>query len=252
MDNTIKTQGIVIKSSKFKENSKILTVFTQELGKVSIMAQGAMKPNSKALVYSEAFSTSEFILKKGRNFYYIISVDLIDSHYYLRESIDVMAVGFYFLDLVDKSIPEAEKNEKIYKMIIVALENLGNNIINRLDLVLGYELKLISLIGYKPYLLNCIDCHTSNSIHWYFDNEKGGILCSNCKTRDSQYIDSLYIRQMINYISLPFNKLSNDIMNYDDKLKLNVLIYKYILDKLDIKELKSWNMLKDVFENSIT
>lgn len=252
MDDNIKTQGIVIKSTKFKENSKILTVFTRELGEISIMAQGAMKPNSKALVYSEVFSQSEFILKKGKNFYYILSADLIDSHYYLRESIDAMAIGFYFLDLVDKSIPEAEKNEKIYNMIIVALDNLRNNIINHLDLVLGFELKLISLIGYKPHLSNCIDCHTEKSSHWYFDNEKGGILCLNCKTRESKYIDSAYIKYMIKYISLPFNKLPSEMINHDNKLKLNNLIYKYILDKLDIKELKSWNMLKDVFENSIT
>lgn len=252
MEDTIKTHGIVIKSAKFKENSKILTAFTQELGKISIMAQGAMKPNSKALAYSEVFSTSEFILKKGRNFYYIVSADLIDSHYYLRESIDTMAAGFYFLDLIDKSIPEAEKNERIYNMVMVALDNLGNKTVNHIDLVLGFELKLISLIGYKPYLLNCINCHTTNSTHWYFDNEQGGIICSNCKTNGSKYIDSMYINQMINYISLPFDKMPNDTINYDDKLKLNNLVYKYILNKLDINELKSWNILKDIFENSTT
>ncbi|NMR89252.1 DNA repair protein RecO, partial [Vibrio parahaemolyticus] len=37
MDN-IKTSGIVIKSKKYKESSKILTVFTYELGKINILA----------------------------------------------------------------------------------------------------------------------------------------------------------------------------------------------------------------------
>ncbi len=252
MEETLKTEGIVIKSSRFKENSKILTVLTQRFGKINIMAQGVMKPNSKALAYSEVFSTSEFILKKGRNFYYIISADLINSHYFLRESIEKMAVGFYFLDLVDKSIPEEEINIKIYNMLIVALNNLEGREVDYIDLVLGFELKLISLIGYKPYLVNCMDCHTNNSNSWYFDIEQGGILCSNCKTKESKYIDYKHVNKMSRYINLPFNELSNDTVNSEDKYKLHNLVYKYIQTKLDIREIKSWNILKDLFENSIT
>jgi len=250
MDN-IKTSGIVIKAKKYKESSKILTVFTYELGKINILAQGVLKPNSNALAYSEIFSTSDFILKKGRNFYYIVGADLINSNYSLRESIESMAIGFYLIDLVDKAIPEEEKNDKIYNMLTKALEIIQKGSITNIDLILAFELKLISFVGYKPDLTSCIECQTLKSTQWYFDIEKGGILCSKCKNKSSIKIEKKFIRQMIEYINLPFDNINSEIIIYQDKLIMQETLYKYILDKLDIKDLKSWSLARELLENSL-
>ena len=40
---TIKTRGIVIKTQDYKENDKLVWIFTEDLGKITAIAKGAEK-----------------------------------------------------------------------------------------------------------------------------------------------------------------------------------------------------------------
>ena len=63
--NLIKVKGIVIKEISFKENDKIITLLTDNLGKISCIARGAKKTNSTLLACSQFLVYSEFVLFKG-------------------------------------------------------------------------------------------------------------------------------------------------------------------------------------------
>ena len=43
----IKVNGIVVKSSDYKDNDKLVTLVTFELGKITCLARGVKKPNAK-------------------------------------------------------------------------------------------------------------------------------------------------------------------------------------------------------------
>src|SRR5690554_3821370 len=118
----IRTKGIVLSGIKYKESSKILKVYTKELGKISIMAQGVMKPKSQYLSSTEIFSISDFQLKKGKSFYYIESCDLDESNYTLRQDMDKMILGFYVMELIDKSIPDEEENNIIFDLLLKTIK----------------------------------------------------------------------------------------------------------------------------------
>ena len=111
----IKTEGIVLNEIRYKETSKILNIYTKELGKVTVMAQGAFRPKSSLMASTQSFTLSEFYLKKGRNFYYINNSDVLDSYYSIRENMERMIYGFYILELIEKSTPFEEENERIQK-----------------------------------------------------------------------------------------------------------------------------------------
>ncbi|MDO7202942.1 DNA repair protein RecO [Paraclostridium bifermentans] len=52
----VNTQGIVLRSARYKENDLILTIFTRKLGKISAIAKGAKRNKSSLLSSSQVFS----------------------------------------------------------------------------------------------------------------------------------------------------------------------------------------------------
>ena len=46
-----------------------------------------------------------------------------------------------------------------------------------------YELRLMSLIGYMPQVLECVNCGSKEKIH-HFNIKMGGVLCDDCMHED--------------------------------------------------------------------
>ena len=117
----IKTEGVVLGEVRFKDTSKILTLYTRKLGKISVMAQGAYRPKSQLIATTQPFSYCEFQLQKGRNFYYISQADLVESFYSIRDNMERIIFGFYILELLEKSTPDEEENEKLFMLLVKGL-----------------------------------------------------------------------------------------------------------------------------------
>lgn len=241
----IRTEGIVLNEMKYKETSKILTVYTNELGKISIMAQGASKPKSRMIALTQSFSYSEFQLRRGRNFYYLNQGDLIDSFYSIRDNMERIVYGYYILELMDKSTPIEEKNEKIFMLLKKGLHTLATIDKDYLKLIVAYELKYISFLGYRPCLNNCVICSRKESSDYRFSNIYGGLICQECFHQDgsSKFMDSNTLDALNELMFAKFEDLEN--LNIDsDSLKIaHQLLVNYILYNIDRKEFKSLSLL---------
>ena len=90
----IKTTGIVIKEIDFKDNDKIITILTKDLGKISAMVKGAKRTNSPYLASSQYLVYSEFVLFQGKTFYHVNSTTVIDTFYDLRVDYDKLNYAF--------------------------------------------------------------------------------------------------------------------------------------------------------------
>ena len=97
----LRTEGIVLKEMRYKDTSKILSIYTKKYGKITAMARGAYRPKSKIIANTQLFSYNEYQLYKGRNFYYINQADIIDSFYDIRERIERVVYGQYMLELIE-------------------------------------------------------------------------------------------------------------------------------------------------------
>lgn len=108
----LKTEGIVLKEMRYKDTSKILSIFTKRYGKIAVMARGAYRPKSQIIANTQPFSYNEYQLYKGKNFYYLNQADIIDSFYDIREKIERVVYGQYMLELIEKSMEDGQENPK--------------------------------------------------------------------------------------------------------------------------------------------
>ncbi len=80
----IKTEGIVLHSFDFKENQKIVTLFTEDAGKICLI----MTKKTGNLGLTTPFSKGEYIYTKGKSdLYRFYDGTVLDNHILLRSSL---------------------------------------------------------------------------------------------------------------------------------------------------------------------
>lgn len=153
-----KVKGIVIKETSYKDNDKIITILTDTLGKVSVMAKGAKKTNSPNLASSQYLVYSEFVLYKSTNYYYINSSEVINMFYNLRIDFEKLNIAFEFTKLVYSVTDENQDTSDILKLLLNTLY-----VIDKLNkdpkLVTAiFKIKLLGILGFTPRLDVCNSC----------------------------------------------------------------------------------------------
>ncbi len=246
-----KVEGIVVRELRFKETSKILTIYTNKYGKISAMARGAYNPKSSLIASTQSFSYNEYSLYKGRNFYYINQADVIDSFYSIREDINRMMYGSYLLELINLSTVEEDRNEKLFFLLLKGLSILSKTKKSFLKLILSYELKYISFLGYRPSLDRCIVCNREDFKKIKFSINKGGIICPSCQSIEPycEYMDFDMYKAMKMLLYTPLDQVFAINISGDTMFKLHEIMVKYILNKIERKQFNSLKMLGSMEKN---
>lgn len=244
----VRTEGIVLREMNYGETSKILTIYTRELGKISVMVKGATSPRSKFIANTQVFSLNEFRLKKGKNFYYIIDADLLDSYYGMRENIERVSYGYYILELMDKSVAMEQESKLLYELLKKALKILSALEDNYLKFILGYEVKFISFLGYRPVLDNCLNCSSTNFKALRFSLDNGGILCEKCFNLDrfSRPISREIYVIIYSALYSSLEELYKIEASREDLNLAHNLLVDYILYSIDRKKFNSLVFLETI------
>lgn len=244
----LKTEAIVLSEIRYKDTSKILNIYTKKYGRISVMAQGAYKPKSVLIASTQSFSHSELYLQKNGEYYYINQADLLDSYYDIRENMNRMFYGYYLLELINKSTPLEEENEKLFLLLQKGLKILSSLNKDYLRFILSYELKFISFLGYRPNMSNCVICGSDENYNIRFSIIEGGVICNNCfeKDRRSIYLDNEMYKAFNSLLFTPLDKLEDLNISIDIVKDLHKIIVDYILYNIDRSEFKSLDLLHSI------
>ena len=128
------------------------------------------------------------------------------------EDLELFAWGSYLLEYTDAVLPQETPNPELFDLLIGTLEELDSQK-SVLPLVLGYQLDALSLSGYEPNLLSCVDCGAEIPGESYFSVMRGGAVCGDCSTQKNsslisrQFLEDrdsmdVYLSQVLKYIKL--------------------------------------------------
>ncbi|MFQ5483685.1 MAG: DNA repair protein RecO, partial [Nitrospinaceae bacterium] len=122
--------------------------------------------------------------KETQELYRLSQCDILTSFQTLRENPESCFTGVYFLELVDTLTREGESDPRLFEFLLSALNQMeplaGKVLLCRL-----FELRLLSLLGYKPRLNECYRCGQIPDSVWVgfrFGNQ--GIFCGSCQTQE--------------------------------------------------------------------
>lgn len=247
----VKSEGIVLRETKFEETDKILNIFSLKHGKIHAIARGALRPRSPFIASSQVFSYSEYTFYKGKNFYHMSQGDILNSFYDIREDMNRLLYGTYLLELVDSSIVEEEPNEKLFKLLIKALSVLSNMDDDFLKFIISFEIKYISFLGFRPCLDSCVICGKDINETLRFSIKQGGIICEDCfgLEKTSRYMDKSMLKYLKLLLYTSLDNLGEIKLPKDVMTKLQDILVQYILTCIEKDHFNSLNFIKSIEKN---
>lgn len=240
----LKTKGIVLKEVNVGETDKIITILSDSKGKIQASVRGARRNKSYFNVPTQLFSYSDFTLYKGKNMYRVSQIELIESFYNIRDSLDKLCLGSYFAELTTKVIEENSPNQELLRLLLNTLYILSVTEKKLIFLKVVYEIRLLKIIGFQPNITECTKCG-NNDGNFYFDSYIGGLVCQECIEKNSIKIVNGTIAAM-KYILYSSDKKIFSFSVSDKVLKeLNKISQDFISKQININ-FKTQKMLNAV------
>ncbi|MDY3118886.1 MAG: DNA repair protein RecO [Peptoniphilus sp.] len=145
----IERQGVVLSSAPYGESDRIVRLYTERAGKLSVLVKGAKSRHSSTVALTETFTFGLYRLSLGKTFYYLNSGKILQANLGLRENYDLLIYASALVEIVDKSSMEGEGTARIFSLIRKALHelSLGDN---PLPIFLAFLVKYLSFMGYRP------------------------------------------------------------------------------------------------------
>jgi DNA repair protein RecO (recombination protein O) len=173
-------EAVIIRRIKLGEADRILTIFTRDRGKISVIAKGSRRPQSKLGGHVELLTHSQLLLARGRNLDIITQAQTINSFMPLKEDLRRMSCGLYLSELVDAFTEEHVEDRQLFEMLVHAMNELCEAKNNE-TLLRYFELRLLDHTGYRPQFDKCANCNQPiQPVTNFFTASQGGVLCVDC------------------------------------------------------------------------
>jgi DNA repair protein RecO (recombination protein O) len=184
----VSTDAIVLKSMKFKETSLIVTVYSEQFGKLSVLAKGARGSKSKFGAALQPFSLSHFVLykKELRDLQLLSQADLVMEFRHVVETPQCTAFGFVMIEYINAIVQGEERQPKLYGLLKTALETLDFNRKHEGNILLRFLMDLCAAEGFGIDFDFCLSCRRPHAeigetqAPMHFETMDGGFYCPRC------------------------------------------------------------------------
>lgn len=225
MSSTYLTSGIVLKRRDWREYDRLVTIFTEEYGKIDAVARGVRKIVSKLAGHLEPMSYSSFMLARGRMFDVLATSIKLSSFRIPQTDVLAFALSSYFFEAVDRLTRANQADRELFRLLVEFLHILeatveeGNRATDfQRVLVMEYFMfQLLKQLGYAPMLDRCsVGSEELTKEPFSLSPKHGGLTCSD--HRGSETFVTPVSRQSVEVLRLMADKelAAVRLMNRED------------------------------------
>lgn len=239
----VKSSAVVIKTQDYKENDKLVWLYTSEHGKVSTIARGAKRSRSKFLSITLPLCYGEYVYFKGKGLANLQEGKIIESFQGLLENLDKLTYSTYICELIDIATIEGEANRWLFKEFVTTLYLLNTDALDYEMLVRSFELKLLKATGYGLNLDRCVMCKKQITASDYISLSYYGGVCDECQRIHGMYISKGAYSALRFLSNTPSDKVYRLNLNSNIKKEIEKVI-TFIISNNYARRPKSLEMLK--------
>ena len=223
----IKIEAVVISEQSFGETSKILKLFTKDLGIISVMSKGCKKIKSPLYEGSNKLVVGNFDITYKENAMSILTgtsiIKIFKNIVMDYHDLDRKMYAFYITDLIVQVLKQekitVEEINKIYDLYLSSLYKIDEKLNPKIiyDIV---KLKYLEFLGVKPSIDCCSNCGSKEIVTC--SSKTYGFICKNCYT-DELILknDTLKMIRMLYYVDI--NKIKK--LEIDSEILKEVEIF---------------------------
>lgn len=186
MSMIVTTEAVVLSKSDFSNTSKIVTLYTEKLGKIAAIVKGGRDKNSKIGRTVEVLNIISVVLynKDSREVQLLTSADMVSHLPEIHEDYSTLIYCQATIELFYHLIKEHEENPRLFNGLKKILLRFNQRNENPGTIFLRFLVFFIEIIGYEISTGLCQNC--GNQIQeseqvWF--NSINGIVCRNCSEK---------------------------------------------------------------------
>ena len=201
------TNAIVVRRADYRENDRMITLFSPTLGRIDALCRGCRRQKSPLMAASELFCCGEYVLYQAGERTTVVSCAVTDTYYALRADYERLSHGMYCLELCSAAIQPKQENERLFLLLLKSLAHLCYGDVPPRRVTAVFLMGMTSLLGFRPQVGRCAKCSTpilqakgqENTLIAAFSPEHGGVLCPGCSAvercclteRDVRYLQAI-------------------------------------------------------------
>lgn len=149
----ITTKALVLRTVDYKESDKILTLFTQDQGKLTASARGCRKKGSAIAAGCQLLAWSEMVLYDYQGRWSVKEAATRRLFRGVPGDIERLALACYFAEVAELLAVEGEPAPELLSLTLNSLHALDRMRDKPLPLVkAAFEWKAMALAGYEPLI----------------------------------------------------------------------------------------------------
>lgn len=182
----LSTPAILLRRIDYGDYDLIITLFTFDEGKISVIAKSAKKSTKRFSGVLEIFSVLNVVYRTSqrKGLPVLQAAALKHPFQHIRENIKKTAYASYWAELINQWLEEGEKQIQLYLLFQQVLEKLDQDHLPEETLSILFQMRFMKLSGFYPNLEHCSVCRMEmekmRKNRVTFDLVKGGLLCEKC------------------------------------------------------------------------
>jgi DNA repair protein RecO (recombination protein O) len=241
----VKSEGIVLKAGRLRETSKIVNLYTDRFGKLTVVAKGALKPGSRFGADLEGCNHILAVIyrREGKEIDYLSSTDILNDFPKTKAELPKWTAACGACELVDKATSGEEAQAQLFASLLGTLKGIEYSTSGRVAVHFWhFVLRLLEILGYRPDFSSCVKCRKRvEEDEVLFSAADGGLVCRNCSI-EAEFYHKLS-RSTAGKVSLLQKRRSENLsrinLTRSEKEEIRRVLpafWKYHLgDKLDLK-----------------
>lgn len=169
----IKTDAFVLKSFKYGESSKIVTLFTRDFGKMNAIVKGVRNYKSRICGTMESMNyiAAVIYLKENRELQLVSNAEYKRSFPGIICDIDKLEIAFKIIELLNKSVTENYINTHIFDLLLQVFSGLEKADKSYSNFTLYFLINLSKILGMTPdFSKNYSEYETFFSLNEFYMN----------------------------------------------------------------------------------
>lgn len=246
-----KTDAVILHSRKQGETSKIVSMYTLDFGKLSLMAKGSRGIRSKHMGALETFSHVSilFYYKEERGLQYLSQVSLLSRFRNLLNELGKLSLASIPCEMIMKAEDDGHPNPELYTLLLDTLQAIDQAQTGSKQIIRAFKLKYLSLSGFAPDF-KCMHCGKSElDPVSRFSISKGGYTCASCPPPDSPVhsMNRHAIELLRWFMRAPLEQANRAVCSRKTGLQLDHFLHDILCYHIDsLCQLKSEEYLKQL------
>ena len=190
-------QAIVTGYTDYRDNDRMLTLFSAERGRIDCKARNCRKPTAPLLACAQPFVFGEFELFLHNDRATVNGCEVRETFYPLRENVDRFMIASAVTRLCSAVIEHESPDRELFSLLYHTLSFLTYTESDPTDLLIAFSVRFLDHVGYRPSLTRCAVCRRDvrGDAVLYYSAQAGGAVCGACP-HDGKPVSKLALEAM--------------------------------------------------------